>query len=483
MPRGSRPKPSSNLISDKILVGIKSYRPLRLFITKQKKKGSTENPFTLRVKYCQLPQEKQDRFLQKAVDKYIELLDEKDVDEQVQIDCKLFDYLLMKGEQKKYFQSINAPIKPPGTAVPFYTQNVKEENDDDTEISWKSLSTDERKVFKRKRKEAKLEYAAQVKNFANDLPERLRTDYLIYAEQYPHKRPKIESTIVHTDESQLIRQRRKSLTALPESLQTPTAAVFSPLSDDIPVKLNRNQLESLHKCMPNVLYYENAVSNDDKPTFTRTMTKNSYMKSIFSQLDDKERLKYVTKSIKKWNEFLEENPLIIEYLIPTLHLLLTRQEDIMLYFSSIDLPPRPPINSYLYFNLEKEETGSRQSWSDLSPTQKTEYAEQLTARKNEYYQKLTHFVDDILPSDYMRYEFFRNIKYAIKDYELATKSEILDKQTGQIKWHEYYMQKLSLQNQQNQINHIKEKLLATGLTTEQKDLVDELIQVYCGCTK
>ncbi|CAF1371382.1 unnamed protein product [Adineta ricciae] len=482
--KGSRPKPSSDLISDRILADIKSYRPLRLYITKQKKKGSTENPFTLRVRYCQLPQDKQDRYLQKAVDKYIELLDEKDVDEQVQVECKLFDYLLMKGEQRKYFQSINAPVKPPGTAVPFYTQIIKEENDDDDDcdnsIPWNALNKDERKVFKRKRKEAKLEYAAQVKNFANDLPERLRADYLVYAEQYPHKRQKIHSSPVKSEDAQLIRQRRKSLTALPESLQT--TEVSSPLIDDIPVKLTRNELELLHKCMPHAIYYETAVSDDDKPTFTRTMTKNSYMKSIFAQLNDEERLKYVTKSIEQWNEFLDEHPPIVEYLIPTLHLLLTRQEDMLIYFSSIGLPVRPPINSYLYYNHEKEEIGSQQTWSDLSADQKTEYTQQLNAMKHDYYEKLVDFIDNILPSDYMRYEFFRNIKYAVKDYELATKSEIVDKQTGQIQLHAYYLRKIHMQNQQEQqeqITQIKEKLFATGLTDEQKDLVEELTQVYC----
>ncbi len=36
------------------------------------------------------------------------------MDENVQIECKLFDYLLIRSQQKKYFQSINAPAKPPG---------------------------------------------------------------------------------------------------------------------------------------------------------------------------------------------------------------------------------------------------------------------------------------------------------------------------------------------------------------------------------
>ncbi|CAF0849960.1 unnamed protein product [Rotaria sordida] len=154
MPRGNRPKPSTKLISEQILKEIKSFRPLRLFINKQKRKGNVDNPFTLRVKFCQLPPDKQARYLQKSVDKYIQLLDENDIDEHVQTECKLFDYLLIKSEQKKYFQSINAPTKPPGTAVPYYTQLVKQENDDDdSEPAWKSLSVNEKQNYKKMRKE------------------------------------------------------------------------------------------------------------------------------------------------------------------------------------------------------------------------------------------------------------------------------------------------------------------------------------------
>ncbi|CAF1395104.1 unnamed protein product [Adineta steineri] len=472
MPRGSRPKPSNKFISDEILKEIKSYRPLCLFINKQKKKGSTDNPFTLRVKFCKLSSDKQARFLQKSVDKYIELLDEKDVDERVQIECKLFDYLLMKGEQKKYFQSINAPAKPPGTTVPFYTQAVKDEHDDET--SWSSLSTAEQQSYKKRRKEAKYEYSAQVRNFANDLPERLRTDYLLYAEQLPYKAQANNTSSSagydNTNVENLIRQRRKSLTALPDSLQTTTG-------DDYHPKLTKKQLTILHKCMPNALYYETAISNDEKPAFTKAMTRNAYMRTLFNQLNDEERLTYILKSIKKWNEFLHFNPNVIENLIPTLHLLLAKNEDIILYFQSMGLPPRPPINSYLFFNHEKEEIGSRQSWSDLSSIQKTEYAQQLAEIKNEYYQKLVEFVDQILASDYMRYEFFRNVKYAVKDYELAAKCEITDKNTGQLKLIEYYMLKNEMTNNLNQFNQIREKLLSTQLTNEQKNLVEDLSQL------
>ncbi|CAF1213402.1 unnamed protein product [Adineta steineri] len=229
--------------------------------------------------------------------------------------------------------------------------------------------------------------------------------------------------------------------------------------------------------MPNALYYETAISNDEKPAFTKAMTKNAYMRTLFNQLNDEERLTYILKSIKKWNEFLHFNPNVIENLIPTLHLLLAKNEDIILYFQSMGLPPRPPINSYLFFNHEKEEIGSRQSWSDLSSIQKTEYAQQLAEIKNEYYQKLVEFVDQILASDYMRYEFFRNVKYAVKDYELAAKCEITDKNTGQLKLIEYYMLKNEMTNNLNQFNQIREKLLSTQLTNEQKNLVEDLSQL------
>ncbi|CAF1054555.1 unnamed protein product [Rotaria sp. Silwood1] len=476
MPRGNRPKPSTKLISEEILKEIKSFRPLRIFINKQKRKGNVDNPFTLRVKFCQLPQDKQAKYLQKAVDKYIQLLDENDIDEHVQTECKLFDYLLMKGEQKKYFQSINAPTKPPGTAVPYYTQVMKQENDDDdSEPAWKSLSVNEKQNYKTMRKAAKAEYLAQVRNFSNDLPERLRTDYLLFVEQSPNKRQTIDTSYVNdhddTITSTSIRQRRKSLTCLPDSLQP------SVTTNDSQPKLNKVQLHTLHKCMPNTIYYETNVLDKDKPTFTKAMTKNAYMRSIFNQLDENEKLKYISKSIKKWNEFLESNANIIENQIATLHLLLYKNEDIILYFTSIGLPPRPPINSYLLFNHEKEEIGSQQSWTDLSQTQRNEYAQQLIELKNEYYEKLVEFVDQILPSDYMRYEFFRNVKYAIKDYELASKSEIIDKSTGRFKLIESHLQKMMKTNDINQFNQIKQRLLSTQLTNEQKHLVEELTQL------
>lgn len=325
-----------------------------------------------------------------------------------------------------------------------------------------------------------MEYSAQVKNFANDLPERLRTDYLLYAERVPKKSRINSIPIVNGHDSmtdaQPIRQRRKSLTPLPDSLQlTPVAT--SSTTEDSQLKLTKTQLDQLHKCMPNFLYYDNDVSQDEKPTFTRIMTKNAYIRSIFNQLNEEERLKYILLSIEKWNKFLQLNPNIIENEIPTLHLLLTKNEDIILYYSSIGLPQRPPINSYLLYNLEKEQIDSSQSWTDLSQTERHEYSQQLIELKNEYYQKLVEFVEQSLSTDYMKYEFFRNVKYAIKDYELATKSEIVDKNTGQLNFAQYYMKKIQMNNDISQFNQIKQRLLSTKLTKEQKTLVEELTQL------
>jgi len=322
-----------------------------------------------------------------------------------------------------------------------------------------------------------LEYSAQVKNFANDLPERLQTDYLLLAEQVPRKRRVNTTTIINghdnIDNPEPIRQRRKSLTALPDSLQTPPPTT----TDNVQLKLNRIQLQALHQCLPSVLYYERGVSDDDKPKFTRTMTKNAYIRSMFNQLNENDRLKYILLSIVKWNEFLELNPNIIENQIPTLHLLLNRNEDIILYFYSIGLPERPPLNSYLLYNFEKYQTDSSQSWMDLSQKQRHEYSQQLIELKNEYYQKLVQFVDQNLTTDYMKYEFFRNVKYSIKDYELATKSEVIDKNTGQFKLTEYYRKKITMNNDMIQCNQIKQSLLSTNLTNEQKQLVEELTQL------
>ncbi|CAF4228451.1 unnamed protein product, partial [Rotaria magnacalcarata] len=70
------------------------------------------NPFALRSKFLQLSSEKQIKYYQKSIDKFIQLLDDKDIDVNVQIERKLFEILLTKIEQKKYFESMSAPIKP-----------------------------------------------------------------------------------------------------------------------------------------------------------------------------------------------------------------------------------------------------------------------------------------------------------------------------------------------------------------------------------
>ena len=274
-----------------------------------------------------------------------------------------------------------------------------------------------------------------------------------------------------TNALRTICQRRKSLTALPESLQTMTT------TPDIQHKLTKLQLQALHQCMPSVVYYETAISDDNKPTFTKTMTKNAYMRSTFNQLHEQEKIPYILNSIKKWNEFLNSNPNIVANQIPTLHLLLGKNEDVILYFSSIGLPPRPPTNSYLLFNHEKEGTGSQQLWSSLSQTERHQYSQQLAELKNDYYQKLVDFVDNILASDYIRYEFFRNVKYAIKDYEFATKLDICDKNTGQLKIAECFMRKMSVNNDLYHFHQIKQRLLSTGLTNQQIHLVEELNQL------
>lgn len=318
-----------------------------------------------------------------------------------------------------------------------------------------------------------------MRNFANDLPERLRTDYLFFAEELPEKSPIKANTSFtngHGESStpaKPIRQRRKSLTALPDSLQTDSTTS----TDEAQIKLSKIQLHDLHQCIPSSLYYESDVPDGSKPSFTRMHTKNSYIRSLYNQLNDDERLKYIAQSIEKWNEFLHSNPQIVDNLIPTLHLVLTRNDDITLYFSSIGLPPRPPINCYLFYHIEKDESTSSQTWSKLSPTEKLEYAQQLIELKNEYYQKLVLFVQQSLTTDYIKYEFFRNIKYAIKDFELATKSELIDKTTGQWKSFENLSKKIEITQAMNQCQYIKQRLLSTELTNEQKSLVEELTQL------
>jgi ATP-dependent Zn protease len=79
-------------------------------------------------------------------------------------------------------------------------------------------------------------------------------------------------------------------------------------------------------------------------------------------------------------------------------------------------------------------------------------------------------VDQILPPDYMRYEFFCNIKYAIKDHTI-------DKNTEQLIIPQYYIEKRAINDDTNQLNQIKQRLLSTELTNEQINLVEELNQL------
>ena len=77
----------------------------------------------------------------------------------------------------------------------------------------------------------------------------------------------------------------------------------------------------------------------------------------------------------------------------------------------------------------------------------------------------------------MRYEFYRNIKYAIKDYELVRKSHIIDKNTEQLNITQYYIQKKTINNDMNRFNQIEQWLLSTELTNKQINLVEEFTQL------
>jgi len=266
-----------------------------------------------------------------------------------------------------------------------------------------------------------------------------------------------------------IRQRRRSVQSIPENFQTATS--------DNQQKLNRIQLENLHKCKPDVLYYEKKIPDDEKPTFTNSTAKNKYIRSVFNQLSEKKRHKFLLKSTKKWEEYLELNSIITENQIPTLHLLLGKQDDIHFYFSSLGLPSRPPVSALLLYNNEKQQTNSQQTWADLSQTIKDEYIKRLSKLKNEYHQKFIEFVEKTLPSDYIRLEFFRNVKYAAKDYELFTKDRVNTKDEGQLKITQYLTSKIKETNDINEFDRIKQQLLATQLNNEQKKLVERLGQL------
>ena len=315
-----------------------------------------------------------------------------------------------------------------------------------------------------------------MKHFAESLPERLKPEYLSFINQ-AHTSVPVGSDNDENPTSAPVSQRRKSVQSLPDN--------FLATTSDNQQKLTRNQLDDLHKCQPGALYYEKKFSGDEKPIFTNTQAKNTYIRSLFNQLSEKKRHKFILKSTKKWEEFLQSNPTIVENQIPTLHLLLTKNDDMHYYFSSLGLPPRPPISALYLYNNEREQTGSSQYWADLSQTTKDDYIKRLSKLKNEYHQKFLEFVEKTLPSDYIRLEFFRQIKHAAKDYELATKDRINDKDDGQLKITQYLTPKKKApppatttnNNDTNEFDRIKQQLLSTQLSNEQKKLVERLGQI------
>ncbi len=304
-----------------------------------------------------------------------------------------------------------------------------------------------------------------MRTFAESLPERLKPEYLAFLHPISHSNENENETSTPAS----ISQRRKSVQSLPESFKSSTS--------ENPQKLTRAELDDLHKCKPSILYYEKKIPDDEKPTFTHTLQKNAHIRSVFNQISEKKRHKFILKSIKKWEEFLQSNPSIIENQIPTLYLLLGRLEDIHYYFSSIGLPPRPPAGANLLFSNERQASNSQQNWSDLSQTSKDEYIKRLSKMKNEYRLKFLEFVEKTLPSDYIRLEFFRTVKFAAKDYDLFTKDRVNEKDDGQAKITQYLTPKKKPQNDVNEFDRIKQQLLATQLNNEQKKLVERLGQL------
>ncbi|CAM2711446.1 unnamed protein product [Rotaria socialis] len=460
-----QPGKSNNLISEGVSEEIKSCRPLRLFINKQKKKGSHVNPFALRSKFLQLSSEKQMKYYQKSIDKFIQLLDDKDIDENAQIEGKLFETLLTKSEQKKYFESISAPIKPVNTAAGYYAEIKKQENDDNP-TAWKLLSADEKKKYTNLLRDAKDDYNSQIKHFSENLPERLKVEYLSFV-KHPRTTAHVNGSNNENSSPAPISQRRKSVQPIPENFQA--------LIDDAQQKLNRAQLDALHKCKPDVLYYEKKNSDDDRLTFINTTAKNTYIRTIFNQLSEKKKHKFVLKSTRKWEEFLQSHPTIIENQIPTLHLLLAKNDYAHYYFTSLGLPERPPATALLLFNYERQEADSQQNWTDLSQSTKDEFIKRLSKIKRDYHQHFLEFVEKTLPSDYVRLEFFRHIKHAAKDYETAIKDRVDEKDDGQLKITQYLVKKQIIElTPMSEFDRIKQKLLNTDLTHEQRKLVRRL---------
>ena len=311
-----------------------------------------------------------------------------------------------------------------------------------------------------------------MKNFAADLPDRLKVDYLRYAEVLSDKNRKTTKSSAngHDDQpaSGVVRQRRKSLTALPDSLQTE-----QPHREN-ESKLSRCHIRALHRYTPSTLYYEEEIPEKEKLTFFHASTKNAHVRSLFNQATEEKRLEYILKSVEKLEEYLQENPSIVERKIPTLHHLLGKTEDILLYFSSLGLPTRPPSNRLVLYNSEKEETASQLSWAKLPQSEKDRYGDRLSELKRNYYEKLIEFIDETLPNEYMQEEFYRNVKNAMKDYGLASKDSRVAKARQKKHMTNYLQQQMTMKNKMSQFHQIKEKLRSTPLTSEQEDLLTQL---------
>ena len=316
-----------------------------------------------------------------------------------------------------------------------------------------------------------MDYAAQVKNFAVNIPDRLKIDYLRYAELTSEKKPKSSQSSVNGHEDQstagAMRQRRKPLTSLPESLKTD-------LRHNSKERLTRQQVRTLHQYMPSYLYYEEEVLEADKPTFTHASTKQAHIRSVFNEADDEKRIQYILKSVEKLKEFLQEHPSVVKRSIPTLYHLLGKTGDIVQYFISLGLPTRPPTNRMILYNHEKGQDSSQTSWAELPRPEKERYGDRLLAWKKDYYEKLVEFVDDILPNEYVREELFRYVKNALKDYTFATQDKVLAKHLRRQQVTSHFLQQMSLKNKMDQFHQIEAKLLSTSLTLEQKDLLAQL---------
>lgn len=305
-----------------------------------------------------------------------------------------------------------------------------------------------------------------MKNFAENLPDRIKAEYISYINTTGAQPPSDSEKETPAP----VKQRRKSVQPVPESFQSP--------DNDGDQKLTRTELDDLHKYLPSVLYYERKVPDDEKPTFANTMAKNTHIRSVFNQLSDKKRHKFIVKAGKLWGEFLAEHADIVEKQVPTLHKLLSKKEDIHYYFTALGLPARPASSALILFNNERPANGSQQNWMDQSQATKDEYIKRLPKIKAEYHQALVNFVEKTLPSDYVRLEFFRNIKFASKDYEAATKDRVQDKDEGQLKITQYLKPKGRASSQDaSEFERIKQQLLATKLTSEQSKLVERLGQL------